>query len=757
MNRNIARTDNRSTDQSGRRPRRLGGATGSPTRVFRRLTAALAVALSATLAAPTGVAAQETNPIEPHHIATLRSVGAVEASPDGRLAAYLLSVPRRPLDEESGAAWTELHVLDLAEPGSSRPFVAGAVNVGRPGFRGADEILFTSRRGKDKEAALYGIPVGGGESRKLVEHDTGVGAWALSPDGRRVAFLAREETAKELKTLREKGFNQEIVEEDRPLTRLWVADVPALDADRVDDESKPVQVDSVDGHVISAVWSPAGDRLAAVTTPTALIDDSYTSKSVVIVDASTDDFPVVSEVAAIGKLGQVEFSPNGERVAAVSAADRHDPAAGRLMLLGGPKLAEGESAFNDLLPELEGHVDSFAWEDDEHLLYAASVGVWTTLGRVSTDGEAETLIEPGGPIVVGFSLPRGGGAAALVADSPEHPREIYRYDPSAPRSPPVRMTNSNPWLDDLDLARQEVVRHTAPDGLELEGLLIYPLDYEEGRRYPLILFVHGGPESHHANGWLTSYSNFAQLAAARGFASFYPNYRGSTGRGVEFSKLGQRAAAGPEFDDLIVAVDHLIEIGLVDRDRVGITGGSYGGYASAWGATHYSDRFAAAIPFVGISNNISKLGTTDIPMEMYLVHHRTRLWEDWDYFEKSSPIYYVTRNRTPTLILHGKEDPRVHPSQSLELYRHLKSLGQAPVRLVLYPGEGHGNRRSAARLDYLLRTLRWMEHYLKGPGGDPPPREIDYAAYLPWAESGDDAEEDEETATPDADSTDGEE
>jgi dipeptidyl aminopeptidase/acylaminoacyl peptidase len=140
----------------------------------------------------------------------------------------------------------------------------------------------------------------------------------------------------------------------------------------------------------------------------------------------------------------------------------------------------------------------------------------------------------------------------------------------------------------------------------------------------------------------------------------------------------------------------------------------------------YSERLATAIPFVGISNAISKVGTTDIPHEMYDVHHRKWLWEDWDYFAKASPIRYVTRSRTPTLILHGKDDPRVHPSQSLELYRHLKTLGKAPVHLILYPGEGHGNRL-AAGLDYALRTLRWMEHYLKGPGGTPPDPAIAYA------------------------------
>src|SRR5262245_53348245 len=139
--------------------------------------------------------------------------------------------------------------------------------------------------------------------------------------------------------------------------------------------------------------------------------------------------------------------------------------------------------------------------------------------------------------------------------------------------------------------------------------------------------------------------------------------------------------------------------------------------------------------FVGISDTVSKCGTTDIPEEMFLVHHRKWLWEDWDYFLKSSPIYHTDKAKTPLLILHGKADPRVHPSQSLELHRHLKIRGKAPVRLVLYPGEGHGNRRAASRLDYNLRMLQWMEHYLKGPGGNPPPYELDYGLTPPATKS----------------------
>ena len=130
--------------------------------------------------------------------------------------------------------------------------------------------------------------------------------------------------------------------------------------------------------------------------------------------------------------------------------------------------------------------------------------------------------------------------------------------------------------------------------------------------------------------------------------------------------------------------------------------------------------------FVGISNAVSKAGTTNIPEEIYEVHHRRRVWDDWQFFLERSPIYYVKKPRTPILILHGRNDPRVHPSQSLELFRLLKLQGKTPARLVLYPGEGHGNKRAASRYDYSLRLLRWMDHYLKGPGGDPPRYDLDY-------------------------------
>ena len=189
---------------------------------------------------------------------------------------------------------------------------------------------------------------------------------------------------------------------------------------------------------------------------------------------------------------------------------------------------------------------------------------------------------------------------------------------------------------------------------------------------------------------------------------------------MEFAKSSQGDPGGKEFDDIIHGIDHLIAEYGIDRDKVGVTGGSYGGYATAWMSTRHTERFAAGVMFVGISNNLSKWGTSDIPEEMFLVHSRKRIWDDYQFFLERSPIFYADQANTPLLIMHGKEDTRVDPGQSYELYRHIKTRTDTPVRLVLYPGEGHGNRKSTARYDYSLRMMRWFNTYLKNENPETP-------------------------------------
>lgn len=656
---------------------------------------------------PFTLAAQARDGMSLEQVAQTRTVTRAAISPTGSDIAYTLSVPRTPGVDDDGRAWSQLHVVDGS--GNSRGFITGEASVGAfEWFPDGRHLGFLARRDGDKGRALYRIPLQGGEASRVAKLERDITAFSLSADGRQAALLSQQPESEALAALRRKGFTQKIYEEDWRPVELWIAQLDAP-------EAAPRLVE-VEGSVQSVHWSPAGDRLALVVTPRQLTDDTLVFARVRIIDL---DGRELGRVDNPGKLGALAWSPDGAHLAIISAADENDPREGRLTVVG-----NAGGAQRDLLPELEGHVWNVAWRDARTLLYVSHEGVETRLGEIGVDGSGDrTVLEAGGPVWGALSVSSSGGIA-LVGQSPEHPAEVFHL--AAGQQQAQRLTDSNPWLADVRLARQEVVRYSARDGLELEGVLVHPLERRGSERVPLILVVHGGPESHYSNGWLTGYAQPAQYAAARGFASFFPNYRASTGRGVAFSKLDRGRPGMEQFDDLVDGVDHLIATGLVDGERVGITGGSYGGYASAWGATYYSERFAASVMFVGISDQASLVTSGDIPYEQHLVHMGKWPWEDPEGFRQASPITHAQKSRTPTLILHGEDDPRVPVGQSYMMYRYLQLAGQAPVRLVLYPGEGHGNARAASRWDYSLRLMRWMEHYLTGPGGEPPPYDIDY-------------------------------
>ncbi len=443
--------------------------------------------------------------------------------------------------------------------------------------------------------------------------------------------------------------------------------------------------------------------------------------------------------------------------------------------------------------------------------------------------ECGTIIPPGVAAWSMFSVSRHhhhnsnqdtASRIALVGSTPRHPVNIWgmewSIDPCTiggitkkrgddiKRKLPVRLVSVNPpFLSrclgndngkrSSALGSQSVVRYKCRDGVFVEGILLWPAGYEAEQRervqqqkekeeggketqeqlYPLIVYVHGGPESRCSQGWVSRYCNPGQAAASRGYFVFCPNYRGSIGRGVAFSQLNQGRLAQEEFNDVIDGIEFLVSneseipaaqsagLGLpIDRSRVGITGVSYGGYFTAWGATAASKYFQAGVMLAGVSDQVAKINSTDIPEEMYLVHWKKRLCDDFDAYVKASPIKYVGKNaRTPLLIAHGSSDRRVDPTQSLELFRAMKSMHKQyeweqlreqrvqpekqqqsdcttdvdckqggehnkivepppAVRLVFYPRERHGLRLYASRLDYALRQNRWFDHFLKGKGGD---------------------------------------
>lgn len=672
--------------------------------------AALVLALAALVpAAP----AADGGPLTTQDLFRMKLVSAAAISPDGATVAYTLSVPRDPLSGKDGRNHSELWVV--GPDGRPRPYITGEVNVSGVRFSpDGRDLLFLDKRAGDKKRSLYALPLAGGEARKLFEHDDDLASFAHHPTLPRLAFIATPED-KERKKAADKGYSQEVYEEDDRLAEVSIVDLglPGAKAQKV----------PLEGHPSDLEWSPDGRRLLLALAPDPRVDSSYMRRRLHVVEPTG---AVVAVIEHEGKLGRSTFSPNGRMVAFIGARDQHDPKEGRLMV------ASAAGGFTkELAPDFEGHFVDVAFLDDDTLLYLADRGCETVLGRMDADGSAhEELFCRPDLAISAMQASEGAKSLALVAHSPAFGNEAFRWSPGGE---PVRLTHSNPWLEQRGLGLQEVIRYKARDGLEIEALLVWPLGRKRddgGERVPLVVIVHGGPEAHYRNGWVTRYSEPAQVLSGKGYAVLLPNYRASTGRGVDYSMLDHKDPAGKEFDDLVDGVDHLVAMGLVDAAKVGVTGGSYGGYASGWCATKFTDRFAAAVMGFGVSNLLSMSGTSDIPDEHYLVHHRIHPWEDWQLFLERSPIYHAPQSKTPILILAGKVDPRVPPSQSIELYRYLKMAGHPAVRLVQYPGEGHGNARAASRLDYHVRQLQWFDHYLKGPGGAPPAMDLDHAWFV---------------------------
>ncbi|MCC8360683.1 S9 family peptidase [Salinimicrobium sediminilitoris] len=639
----------------------------------------------------------QQNVLTPQDVARIEYVINTSISPDGEKIVYQHLKPMAP-QEKNAPADVHLYLYDK-KSNRTMPFITG-YSVSNVKFRPRhNSISFTAKKDGDKFSSLYEIGLNGGEAQKIYEFNNSITHYDWHPQGSKLLFVSHEPKESRDSQL---PYQPEVYEEGLRESTLYTIDLSS---------PSPASL-TVDGHVTGAWWSPDGQKMAVSAAPSSLVDDFYTGQKIYILDAASQN--VSAQVDHKAKLGILKWSPDSKKIAFIAGEDQHDPIDGRIFIVD----ATGGTPSN-LNPTFKGKFEDLAWKDNNTLTYLASEGVYSSIGTIGRNGKMNQMFRDDNLSIAGLSMAKNG-SMALVGSTARHPGELFTLDAKGANA--NRVTNSNPWLEQEKLGKQEVITYKAADGMEIEGILIHPVSGEE--KTPLITVVHGGPEAHYDNGWLTNYSMPGQMGAGEGYAVFYPNYRGSTGRGAEFAKSSQGDPGGKEFDDIIDGVDYLIENKNVDRDRVGVTGGSYGGYATAWMATRHTERFAAGVMSVGISNNLSKWGTSDIPEEMFLVHSRKRIWDDYQFFLERSPIFYADQAKTPLLILHGKEDTRVDPGQSYELYRHIKTRTETPVRLVLYPGEGHGNRKSTARYDYSLRMMRWFNTYLKEGNQEIPKVEV---------------------------------
>ena len=638
-------------------------------------------------------AALFARPMTPEDVARVAYTGTIAVSNDGSQIAYTsFSRPDITSGQDNGGGSQKLYLADA--PMQARSYLPDDVAVSSIGFTPDHSMITYLWTASGEERGVWGVPVNGGAPRKIAGlDDAAVVSYAFAPSGESIYLLtgaAPDEVREDEEDL---GFDAVIYEEEQSFNRLFVA---ASGTDAVDAEPQEIEVP---GHVDGMRLSPDGSFMVVTSAPSTLVDDSLMFRKPYIIDLVSGETRMVDTP---GKIGDIEISPDGSQFSLIAGVDLNDPAETTLHLV---DVATGEfTALNAGAAEAASNAE---WMSDGRLAVLVDVGAQSVLRFYGDDGSMLREVDTGGLILT--SIEQGGNRLAVEANSPEHPNELFLFDGNGFE----RWTDHNPWLADIDFGTQRTVTYLARDGQEIEGVLIEPVGGIPFERAPTILDVHGGPEAHESNGWVTGYGSPGQVAAGSGYAVFLPNYRGSTAYGTAFSKQHQANYTDPEFADLVDAKYALAEMGIADPDRVGVTGGSYGGYATAWSSTYNSQEFAAGVMFVGISNQISKMGTGDIPWEMYHVHARQWPWQDWQGMLEVSPIYHADKAETPLLILHGDSDTRVSPTQSTELYRHIKiRKPDTPLRLVFYPGEGHGNAQAAARYDYNLRMMEWFDTYL---------------------------------------------
>ena len=522
-------------------------------------------------------------------IAKIKQAGSATVAPDGHGVAFVERVPRNAFKEDDGVAKTVLKVI--RGDGPARLYSDESVAVSSVTWAPSSNAIYYLGRGKDdKQNSLYVVPLDGGTATLVcrLADERNIAQFDLHPDGKRIALLSRPALSSEQKKAKDKGFDAKVYEETVKAQQITIIQPGG------NGECEGEALD-IDGHISAVGFSPDGNRLMTVVAPTPLVDDSLMQRRMRVLSLEGAE---LTRIDNLGKLGQWAWSPQGNNIGFIGVSDFNDPGQGRLKVANS---ANGK--FRTLFEGIEGHFQRMVWASDTSLYALFHIGVESELWLVNIDsGERQKVIEQGDGVIHSISGSADGSMLVLTMSTSTHPPELFKWQNGSL----VRLTNSNPWLEEIDFARQEPVRYKASDGLDLEGLLVYPTKYRKGRRYPLVVYVHGGPESHRSNGWLNSYSWPIQVMADEGYAAFIPNFRGSTGRGVNFSKLGQQAYATPEFDDIVDGKNHLVERGIVDAERVGITGGSYGGYATAWSATALTEHYAAGVMFVGISNQISK-------------------------------------------------------------------------------------------------------------------------------------------------------
>lgn len=663
-----------------------------------------------------GVATMVNTPPTIEDMVAIPQLHSVCVSDDGRHLAYV----------KTTADWDENtfrnHVW-IYEVGTGKHYALTS---------GADES-FSPSWSPDSRRLAYKSPVGQGDDKKdqihvrgkeggqgtQVSHaPEGAGTYAWLPDGRGFIFTAIPPEAKEIRKHKELYGDFEYVDKEYRRSCLYLLELEKgrektnepytaprdlREGDKGDNEKDKEPSDETacqltDGkelHVTGFDISPDNEKVVFTAAPSPNLEDDDRT-GLYLLNVKTRRVRELG-IDRLGGWSRPLFSPDGSSVCYARYT-------GEAVWLNNQtlevlNLETGETS------QPVSHIDESTlpshWTDKGILIW------WqektnARLGLVDDQGRVTDALDDRSP-VQSESVSRDGTHVAYMKASPTEPFDVYLDG--------LRVTGQHEVYKRFHVSGKEVVRWHSQDGTEIEGVLSTPSDFDRARKYPLLVAVHGGPTSTSwavpTSGKLYPVEQFVQ----RGCVVLEPNYRGSAGYGEAFRKLNYRDLGTGDYADVISGVDHLIDEGFVDRENVGVMGWSQGGYISAFSST-YSDRFKAISVGAGISNWITYYVNTDI-------HQFTRFylgntpWDDPDVYARTSPMTYIKRACTPTLIQHGDSDNRVPLPNAFELYQGLRDMG-VETELVTFKGMQHGPDKPGLCRAIMKQNLIWFSHHILG-------------------------------------------
>jgi len=682
--------------------------------------------------------------------------GSWTPSPEGAWMLYTVTTP----DWQEGESQTDIHLVSLREGASSsrRLTFTDDENETQPGWapdgsffvfasnrdaegsakqlyrmrqdggeaqkitdvdNGVSEFRFSPdgtwlvfRGGKSDEEQLYRLPVAdltGSEAVLITHASAGVEEWDWAADGRSVFFTRPDSFPEDEKRRRKEGFTVDVKNRVTPLSSLWSVDVASGSERRLTEDASY----SVGGFNLSddgrwlAFTGGSSERYERNITGARLYADQY------LVEIATGHVERLTENYEVGESG-VSFSPDGRWIAfsAPDDMDAYSMTENRIYIR---EVEDRRGDFRKLGTAFDQSLRVGFWSEDSRTIYFnAGVKVTRQLHAVDVrSGEVRQITDERAALSV--SRDEDTGVLLINYSDPVTPPTVFTVagvDDVDDRSRWTQLVDVNPGVRDIALGKEVEINWTSTDGKTVGGILVYPVGYQEGTRYPLIVAIHGGPAGADVLRFNGGYS--AQVYAGAGYAVLKPNYRGSVnyGNAHRTDIVGDYFTLG--FDDIMTGVDYLIDEGVVDPDQMGVLGWSAGGHWSNWILTH-TDRFQAISSGAGTMNWISMYAQSDVQRNRQFYIGDDFLYENFEPYWEQSPLKYIANAKTPTMIHVVEGDPRVPSPQSVELYMALKKLG-VPTELFMYPGRTHGIRDPRNRLVKAVSEMAWMDYYVRGIG-----------------------------------------